>query len=51
MDVKDAGEVVDIVQQVCAENLAGSCGSEEQDAILATAIEMEVWCKPGWDTL
>ncbi len=41
MDVKDSCEVVDIVQQVCAENLPIGCGSEEQDAILAKAIEVE----------
>jgi hypothetical protein len=41
MDVKDACEVVDIVQQVCAENLTVGHGREEQDAILAKAIEVE----------
>jgi hypothetical protein len=38
MDGKDACEVVDIVKQVCAENLPVGCGSEEQNAILAKAI-------------
>ncbi len=41
MDVKDACEVINIVQQVCAENLPVGCGSEEQVAILAKAIEVE----------
>jgi hypothetical protein len=41
MDVKETCEVVDIVQQVCDENLpVGRC-SEIQDAILAKAIEVE----------
>jgi hypothetical protein len=41
MDVKDACEVVDIVQQVCAENLPVGHGSEKQDTILAKAIRVE----------
>ncbi len=41
MDVKDACEVVDIVQQVCAQNLPIGHGSEEQNAILAKAVEVE----------
>jgi hypothetical protein len=41
MGVKDACEVVDIVQQVCAENLPVGHGSEEQNAILAKTIDVE----------
>jgi hypothetical protein len=41
MDVKDACEVVGIVQQVCAENLPIGHGSEEQNAILAETIDVE----------